>query len=116
MYIVPDEWLTNYWCKNKMSSKTIIIPMGDNLKTTVTRKSPEHLTKRNADIVKLYKAGIPVQVISEKAKVSQRQIRNILQSSAKTSDQRQRWYDLHEKNAGRYRSKRQRSQNRFNPS
>lgn len=90
--------------------------MGDTSRATVSRKSPEHLTRRNADMVKLYKAGIPLQVISEKAKVSQRQIRNILQSSAKTSEQRQRWYDLHEKNAVRYRSKRQRSQNRFKPS
>lgn len=81
----------------------------------VGRRKAAHHTKRNRLVLKAYRAGHPRRHIAKKVQLSERQISNIISNLSTTRKQRQQWYDEHEENAVKYRTKRQHSQHRFRP-
>lgn len=85
-------------------TKDITIPVGP---PRVGNTSPAHLAERNEKLVRLYKAGYPLKLLTAEGWLSERQVRNVVSGQARTSEQRQRWYDAHEKNVAKFRTRRQ---------
>ena len=84
-------------------------------RTPQLRRSHAHLEERDTNVVKMYRAGLPLKHIATEVGLSERRVRALVAASARTPGQRQRWFDEHERRAVKFRSRRQASQRRFAP-